>query len=72
MEYKKYSQKQLERAKNADIIAFLSAYMGLEFKRAGKYYQCKQHSSLVVYADRKNRNDYRGKCRRYIYSCSKV
>ena len=53
MEYKKYSQEQLERAKNADIIAFLSAYMGLEFKRAGKYYQCKQHSSLVVYADRK-------------------
>ena len=53
MEYRKFSQEQLDKAKNADLIAFLSAYMGLEFKRAGKYYQCKQHSSLVVYADRK-------------------
>ena len=53
MEYKKFSPEQLEKAKNADLISFLSAYMGLEFKRAGKYYQCKQHSSLVVYADRK-------------------
>ena len=53
MEYKQFSPEQLDRAKNADLIAFLSAYMGLEFKRAGKYYQCKQHSSLVVYADRK-------------------
>ena len=53
MEYRKFSQEQLDKAKNADLIAFLSAYMGLEFKRAGKYFQCKQHSSLVVYADRK-------------------
>ena len=53
MEYRKFSQEQLDRAKNADLIAFLSAYMGLEFKRAGKYYQCKQHSSLVIYSDRK-------------------
>ena len=53
MEYRKFSQEQLDKAKNADLIAFLSAYMGLEFKKAGKYYQCKQHSSLVVYADRK-------------------
>ncbi len=53
MEYKKFSDEQLDRAKNADIISFLSGYYGLEFKRAGKYYQCKQHNSLVVYADRK-------------------
>ncbi len=53
MEYRKFSQEQLDRAKNADLVAFLSAYMGLEFKRAGKYYQCRQHDSLVVYADRK-------------------
>ena len=53
MEYKQFSPEQLDRAKNADLIAFLSAYMGVEFKKAGKYYQCKQHSSLVVYADRK-------------------
>ena len=53
MEFKKFSEEQLERAKNADIISFLSGYYGLEFKRAGKYYQCKQHNSLVVYEDRK-------------------
>ena len=53
MEYKKFSQEQLDRAKNADLIEFLRAYMGLEFKKAGRYYQCKQHSSLVVYSDRK-------------------
>ena len=53
MEFRKFSQEQLDKAKNADLIAFLGAYMGLEFKRSGKYYQCKQHSSLVVYEDRK-------------------
>ena len=34
MEYRKFSQEQPDKAKNADLIAFLSAYMGLEFKRA--------------------------------------
>lgn len=53
MEYKKFTPGQKERAKKADLIAFLGAYMGLEFKKAGRYYQCVQHNSLVVYADRK-------------------
>ena len=53
MEYRKPTQEQLERAKNADIIEFLKSYMGFEFKQSGKYYQCKQHNSLVVYPDRK-------------------
>ena len=53
MEYKKFSQEQLDRAKNADIISFLTAYMGFEFRQSGRYYQCKQHSSLVIYSDRK-------------------
>ena len=53
MEYKKFTPEQLERAKNADIISFLSAYMGFDFKQSGHYYQCKQHNSFVVYADRK-------------------
>ena len=26
MEYRKFSQEQLDKAKNADLIAFLSAY----------------------------------------------
>ena len=53
MEYKKFTDEQRDRAKNADLVSFLSAYMGFEFKRAGKYYQCKQHNSLVVYPDRR-------------------
>lgn len=53
MEYKKFSPEQLDKAKNADIIEFLNAYMGFEFKKAGRYFQCVQHNSLVVYADRK-------------------
>ena len=53
MEYKKFTPEQLDRAKNADIIAFLGAYMGLEFKPSGKYYKCSQHNSLIIYPDRK-------------------
>ena len=53
MEYKKVTPEQLDRAGNADIIEFLKSYMGFEFKQSGKYYQCVQHNSLVVYPDRK-------------------
>ena len=53
MAYKKFTPEQLDRAKNADLIEFLRAYYGFEFKTAGHYYQCEQHSSLIVYADRK-------------------
>lgn len=53
MEYKKVTPEQLDRARNADIIEFLKSYMGFEFKQSGKYYQCVQHNSLVVYPDRK-------------------
>ena len=53
MEYKKVTPEQLDRARNADIIEFLKSYMGFEFKRSGKYYQCVQHNSLVIYPDRK-------------------
>ena len=53
MEYKRFTEEQKEQARNADIISFLGDYMGFEFKQAGKYYQCKQHNSLVIYPDRK-------------------
>ena len=52
MEYKKFSPEQLDMAKNADLVSFLSAYYGYDFKQSGKYYQCKQHDSLMIYADR--------------------
>ena len=53
MEYKRFTEEQKEQARNADIINFLGAYMGFEFKQTGKYYQCKQHNSLVIYPNRK-------------------
>ena len=53
MEYKKFTPEQLERAKNTDLVDFLKEYMGFEFKKAGRYYQCVQHNSLVIYGDRK-------------------
>ena len=53
VEYKRFTEEQKEKARNADIINFLGSYMGFEFKQAGKYYQCKQHNSLVVYPNRK-------------------
>ena len=53
MEHKIFTPEQKQRAKNADLIEFLKAYMGFEFKKAVHYYQCVQHNSLVVYPDRK-------------------
>ena len=53
MEHKIFTPEQKQRAKNADLIEFLKAYMGFDFKKAGHYYQCVQHNSLVVYPDRK-------------------
>ena len=52
MEHKIFTPEQKQRAKNADLIEFLKAYMNFEFKKAGRYYQCVQHNSLIVYADR--------------------
>ncbi len=51
----KYTQEQIEQARNTDIIDFLSRYKGLNFKRQGKYYRCtnEDSNSLVVYSDRK-------------------
>ena len=53
MEHKIFTPEQKQRAKNADLIEFLKAYMGFEFKKAVHYYQCVQHNRLVVYPDRK-------------------
>ena len=52
MEYKKFSPEQVDRARNADLVSFLSAHYGFDFKKTGKYYVCKQHNSLVIYGDR--------------------
>ena len=53
MEYKRFTDEQLSRAKNADTVEFLKAYYGFDFRQAGRYYQCVQHDSLMIYGDRK-------------------
>lgn len=53
MEHKIYTPEQKERAKNTDLVSFLNDYKGWDFKKAGHYFQCLQHNSLIVYADRK-------------------
>lgn len=52
MEYKRFTDEERQKAKNTDMIAFLESYMGFEFKKVGKYYQCRQHDSLMIYPDR--------------------
>lgn len=66
MAYEKYTQEQIEQARNTDIIDFLGRYKGLNFKRQGRYYRCtnEDSNSLVVYSDRKgfvwNSHDIKG------------
>ena len=52
MEYKRFTDEERQKAKNTDMIAFLESYMSFEFKKVGKYYQCRQHDSLMIYPDR--------------------
>lgn len=48
----KFSEEQLERARNTDLVDMLARY-GYSFKKTGSYYQCREHDSLVIYPDRK-------------------
>ena len=52
MEYIKFSSEEIERARNIDIMEFLSRNYGFEFQKAGKDYRCKQHDSLNIFSDR--------------------
>lgn len=52
--YKKFTSEQLERAYNADIIEFLKGYAGFDFTQKNRFYECKQHDSLIVCGDRKS------------------
>lgn len=52
MKYTKYTDEQLEQARSIDLVDMLSRY-GYTFKKAGEYYECKEHDSLVIYPDRR-------------------
>ena len=52
MEYIKFSSEEIEKARNTDIMDFLSRNYGFEFQKVGKDYRCKQHDSLNIFSDR--------------------
>lgn len=51
--YTKYSDSQIEEARNVDIVNFLQRYEGFNFKPAGHFFKGIEHDSLMVRPDRK-------------------
>ena len=47
----RYTQTQIENAKNTDMILFLQAIEGFSFKRVGTEYHCIEHDSFVIKYD---------------------
>lgn len=62
-----YSKEDIERARNTDLMDFISAKYGTSFVRQGSYYRCKSEemSSLIIGRDKKywfwNSHGYKGK-----------
>lgn len=50
--YVRYTDEQIRRVRQTDMLDFLGRYEGLTFRRTGKVYTCVQHDSLIVQADR--------------------
>lgn len=46
--YIRYSNRDIEDAKNISVIDFLQREYGYDFIRRGRYYQCRQHDSLMI------------------------
>ena len=46
-----YTDEQKNEARNTDMMQFLAAIEGFDFKRCGKEYHCIQHDSLVIKSD---------------------
>lgn len=51
-EYIRYTPEELELARRTDMVDFLGRVEGFTFKRAGTYYRCREHDSLVIYPNR--------------------
>lgn len=46
-----YSDQEIEDSKNISVVDFLEKEYGWSFKRVGRYYQCRQHDSLMIKDD---------------------
>lgn len=51
-EYVRYTNEQLAEIRRTDMIDFLGRKEGFTFKRAGNYFKCIEHNSLVIYPNR--------------------
>lgn len=64
-EYIKYSDREIIDAKETSVIDFLGRKYGYSFKRIGRYYQCREHDSLIIQDNEKswfwNSQDLRGR-----------
>ena len=50
--YIRYSEEQIQRARDTDMVNYLERVYGFTFHRAGRYYICDEHNSLNVEYDR--------------------
>lgn len=50
--YVRYTDEQIRRVRQTDMLDFLGRHEGFTFKQTGKVYTCVQHDSLIVQADR--------------------
>jgi len=51
--HERYSDNQIRQARDTDIMHFLERMESFSFKKTGKTWQCIQHDSLVITADRR-------------------
>ena len=51
--YIHYTDEQLSSVRNTDMVDFLGRKEGFTFVKAGAYYKCVEHNSLVICPDRK-------------------
>lgn len=56
--YIRYSDQQLSEARKTDMVNFLEQHYGFTFKKAGRYYICKEHDSLIVKDDGYKRTEW--------------
>lgn len=52
-DYYKYTDAEIDTARQTDMIDFLEQNEGFTFKKAGNEWHCIQHDSLVIMSDRK-------------------
>lgn len=48
-EYVHFTQEELAQIRRTDMLDFLERKEGFSFKRAGSYFKCVEHNSLIIY-----------------------